>query len=262
MRVAIRFSLALLWASSACVVIAALHDQVPGSDVPVHYVHLTGHGGDNEINLKNLKETYQACVTTHMALSKPYQPQRADAMPPIVAVIDAEIYYAANRTLTVQHGVLHSINPENCGVEATHHHVTRLQSSIGRCDMDMVKKETKGICDADAHAKAPYRVVSRPGLPDAAGETQLVLNTRCQMHRNPLVAAELCVANPASGQDLSPYPIPASHLNAGIPGVLMEVKSPALTLTAQQIHWNMAVSAKLFGVPADVTVRPSFRAPR
>lgn len=133
MRVAIRFSLALLLAFSACVAVAAPHNQVPGSGVLAHYVHLTGYGGGNEVNLKNLKKTCQTCITTHMAKSRPYQALRADGMPRIVAVIEEEIYYATNRTLSVQYGVLHRINPDNCALEATPHRVVSLQLSIGRC---------------------------------------------------------------------------------------------------------------------------------
>ena len=278
-------------------VYAAWHEQQPGSGVAAHYVHLTGFGGDNEINLKNLLNTRQACVRLKTEMGQLFQPLPPDKIPKIVVSFEVEIYYTANRTLDVQQSALYSIDMANCALVSTPSKILKLRSSLGRCDIDLIKKEARGQCDAAAHARASAwseTKLVRPAIPSVdmdkvlanmraqvqtqsdqlkqqssikpqsvqggqalKADTRTIAGTTCVLHRNAAAQAELCVAHPAQSmtEPLSPYPIPAAHLNGGVPGVLVDVKTPALTLRADHVTWNMSVSADVFSLPSGIDVR-------
>ena len=283
---------AALFATHAA--LAAWHDQQPGSGVAAHYVRLSGFGGDNEVNSRNLLVTYKACAETQTAFGRPFESLPAQGLPAIVSTHDIEIYYSVNRTLTVKQGTLNSINSTTCALVATPHRFLELRSGAGRCDIDLLKNEAVGNCDATAHAQAaPWsgarqagasmsaidlgkvpaqtraqvqaqldRLKRRnaPASPNAGSnstESKEVANTVCKVYRNLAVMTELCIANPVPTalNPLAPYPIPAAPLNAGIPGILIAAKTPALTLVAREVRWNLSVSPSLFNLPATVRVR-------
>lgn len=275
----------------------AWHDVHPGSDVAVHYVRLTGYGGDNDVNRKNLIDTYRACADLQAGLGKPVKALPPEGAPAVVSTQEIEIYYAANRTLTVKQGALYDIDRGTCALVAIPHRMLELRSAAGRCDIDLIKKEARGQCDASAHERAA--ALSSASAPDAkvpaidlgkvpprmraqveaqlerlkqlpgreqtapAAESPAILqrktlvNTPCEVHRHEALRSTLCIARLASSPErlLNPYPIPAAPLNGGIPGLLMEAKTPALTLQAQQVQLNLSVSKTLFEIPADVKVK-------
>ncbi len=250
---------ALLMPNAYC----AWHEQQPGSDVPVHYVRLKGHTGDNEQNRKILLIEHQGCAARKAAFGLPYQPLDPSAVPLVRYSTDVEIYYAANRTLTVSQGVAHHIDLDTCALKQVTGRTLKLLSSIGGCDIDFSKKQAKGACDTNAHAQSPnISHLTRPRPPPGTGqaplppETKTIGNTPCQVHRHTALNSEVCVANPtpAEGHALKPYPIPAAPFNGGNPGVLIDLQSRPLTLKLQEIQWNMSVSEKLFTIPADFKV--------
>lgn len=273
---------------------AAWHDQQPGSGVAAHYVRLSGSGGDNEANRRNLLVTYKACGETQAAFGRPFESLPVQGLPAIVSTHEIEIYYAANRTLTIKQGTLFSIDGKTCALVATPHRFLELRSGAGRCDIDLLKNKAAGNCDASAHAQAAawsgarppsasvsamdmdkvpaqtraqvqtqldeLRRRSAPASPEAGSystETKEVANTSCQVYRNLAVMTELCIANPAptAPNPLAPYPIPAAPLNGAIPGILIAAKTPALTLVAQEVRWNLSVSPDLFNLPTDARGR-------
>lgn len=264
-----------------------------GSGVPAQYVRLTGYGGNNAVNVQNLKTAREACVKLNHDLGKPSQELNAGGYPEQATVIEIEIYYSVNRTLDVFQSVHHSIDISTCGLTATKASTLTLRSGAGKCDVDLVKKVARGNCDAQAHANAAawkgdisrqipvvnmdkvppnmrdqvlatLQQLQKPdpqsatpkGLSRLANGTKTILDTTCQIYRHEQLDHEVCVAalNP-NDKTLNPYPIPASPLNAAIPGVLLESKSAALTITAQQVRWNLSVSPGLFSLPPGVTAR-------
>ena len=284
--------LAMLLATQAA--LAAWHDQQPGSGVAAHYVRLSGSGGDNEVNRRNLLVTYKACAETQAAFGRPFESLPAQGLPAIVSTHEIEIYYAANRTLTIKQGTLYSIDSTTCAVVATAHRFLELRSGAGRCDIDVLKNKAVGNCDASAHAQAAAwsgagqasasmsavdmgkvpaqmraqvqveldRMAKRDAPASIDGsiepiETREVANTVCTVHRNRAVMSELCVANPmpTALNLFTPYPIPPAPLNGGIPGILIAAKTLALTLVAQEVQWNISVSPSLFNIPRNVRVR-------
>lgn len=242
------------WAStSVCApAFAAWHDHMPGEGLPVHYVRLSGHGGDNAVNRANLAASYKACAETQAAFGRPHEP--APVLPPIVQTHSAEIYYAANRTLTLKEGTLHFIDPQTCALAQRPHRMLELRSRAGRCDVDLLKKEAWGECDAALHAKAAP-VAALPASPE--GATRTLLGTSCQVHAVPALKSQVCVAHPAPTRErpLAPHPIPAAPLNGGRPGVVLDIDTPALTLQAQEVRWNLSVSPKLFDLPLGTRMR-------
>lgn len=272
----------------------AAHDQWPGSNLPVHYVELRGHGGDNDVNRENMLAAYHGCVSIQTAFSRPYQPLPTSGIPPVVIDITIEIYYAANRTLTIQHGTLYDINPLTCAVEAIPHHTSTLDSSIGYCRIDWLTKTAIEMCDTKAHERAPLRLppppaevtvpivdmnkvppamraqleahlnrlrqvlpATAPGGSDLKREIRLIADTNCQRYVHRVARTEFCMATspPSVDQALRPSSYSPAPLGGGHLGVLMELKSPALTLKALQVQWSMTVSAEMFQLPPGVKVR-------
>ncbi len=272
----------------------AAHASLASQDtrgIPVHYVRLTGYGGDNDVNRNNLIVAHQACVRTQTAFGKPAKTLAPGEIPAVISTQEVEIYYAANRTLTVKQGILHDIDRDTCALVAIPHRTAELQSSAGRCDIDLIKKTARGQCDASLHERAAVHPAGiRPpkvdlekvplsmraqvqaqverleqlgrAKPDTSGPAQsdaqrkTVAGLPCEVYRNEAMHAIWCIARPAASpaRPLVPYPIPAAPLNSGISGVLLEARSPALTLQAQQIRLNTSVSVDLFAIPPDVRV--------
>ena len=95
---------------------AALYEDHQGKDLIVHYVHLTGYGGDNDVNRRNLLLDYQGCVDVHKAFGNPFNPLPPSGIPPIVEAFDIEIYYSSNRVFIVSHSTANLIDFDACAL--------------------------------------------------------------------------------------------------------------------------------------------------
>lgn len=272
-------------------VYAAWHDQLNGSGVAAHYVRLSGHAGDNKVKLQNLIEMREACVRVNRDMGRPVQTFDVNSYPALVTVIDLEIYYSANRTLDVFQSLHHSIDLSSCALEVTAAKKLTLRSGAGKCDVDLVKKTAIGNCDAQAHAtalawqgnttqlatsvdmdKVPSQfreqvIASLKQMQNAnSHESQSkelvqplkqgkrLIDVDCQVYKHSQLNHEVCIAQPnaTSKPGINPYPIPASPLSAGISGILLESKSPALSISAQQVDWNLSVSPDVFKIPTGI----------
>jgi hypothetical protein len=235
---------------------AAWHDEHPGAGVPVHYVRLTGHGGDNDANRRNQQAMYDSCAKARIAAGQPVPPLPAGGIPALISNQDIEIYYAANRTLSVSRAQLSTVDPVSCELKTSANLTLRLTSSVGRCDIDLVRKQARGVCDASAHEHAAIALPRRAAADQPAGE-KTVLGMSCDVHRAAAVSTEICVAEPtpASDHPLDPFPIPADPFNAGHPGLLLQVDSPALTLRARDVRLNLSVSHDVFALPPGLDVK-------
>lgn len=268
---------------------AAWYEEHPGSDVEVHFVHLTGHGGDNDVNRRNLLVEHQACVDRKKAFGLAASPLSAGGFPPVIFSENTEIYYASNRVLTVDQGTAYFIDKATCELTARPRRLLKLVSAIGRCDMDLGKKSAVGACDEKAQEQAPNSTMAKivPGkipavdldkvppqmraqiaaqverlkqlpqgsgglhgtAPAPSGGYKTIMGYRCETYRAEALRSELCIAHPRS-----PFPIPAAPLNGGIPGLLLDADTPALTLHVQDVKMNMRVSKSLFAIPGEVKV--------
>jgi hypothetical protein len=268
---------------------AAWHEQFPGRGVQTHYVRLTGYGGDNAVNRNDLLIAHTGCAERNRFLRKPVEPLSPDDIPAIPRPIDVEIYYTANRTLTVTHGQTYRIEFDTCALTIFEHHMLRLVSGIGRCDIDLLKKEARGECDTDSHRRAPALVrgvASQPSAidvsklpphlraqiqarldqlnqvpkatsntnPSTTRNTKTIAGHECEIVRLTVNSGEKCIANPSSS-----FVIPASPFNAISPGLLLETKNYLMTLLAQQVSLHMEVPEAVFNVPQGVTIRFSKR---
>ena len=275
---------------------AAWHDEHPGLDLSVHYVHLTGHDGDNVVNRRNLLADHQACVDQHTAFGQPASPLPPSGIPPVIVAEDIEIYYASNRVLTVSQSTIYFIDQADCALKAKSKRMLKWNSVIGRCDIDLSTKKAIGACDEKAQEQAPNSTMAKiapaklpavdlnklspqvraqvaaqldrlnrlpqgpAGLYGAAllptGGYKTIVHYQCTSYRADALRAELCIAHPQSS-----FPIPAAPLNAGIPGLLLDADTPALTLHAQEVRMDMAVSKAIFAIPPGVQVT-NVRVPR
>ncbi|MHB1232073.1 MAG: hypothetical protein ACYCZQ_05765 [Burkholderiales bacterium] len=269
---------------------AAWHDEHPGAELQVHFVHLTGYAGDNAVNRRNLLDEHKACVDLNRSLGRPARPLPPDGIPANAHPEDVEIYYSPNRTLTVTKGTLYKINFDTCALTAFPHHRLELHSAIGRCDIDLIQREARGVCDDRAHARAPNTTLAHlaptevppvdldkvppamraqvaaqlerlKNLPQgpknlygaalvATGAYKDIAGYRCESYRADALKSERCIAHPHS-----PFPIPAASFNAGIPGLLLDMENTGWTLRAQEVRMNIWVSKDLFVVPAGLKMK-------
>jgi len=260
---------------------AALYDEHPGSDLQVHYVYLTGYRSNpagNEAGRRVLLDVHEKCVASNQRRGLTYTRLPPEGVPAIVEPRDIEIYYSSNRSLTVTKSKFHHIDYNTCALQVVPHHQMELLSAIGRCTIDVIKQSARGVCDDQAHARAPNTTMSGllPDIIPAAelskvpphlraeavsrferakgishvltGEVKTIAGYRCEVRRT--ADTEKCVSNPPS-----PFLIPVSYLNRAIPGLLLETKSPLLTLEAQEVKMSIGVSQSIFMLPKGLKVR-------
>jgi hypothetical protein len=261
-------------------------DRHLGQDVVVHYVRLTGNASDSKVERKNLQITYDACSSRNRSLNRPVAPLPDGGIPEVPSSIEVQIYYSANRTVAATEGKIHDINFDTCALEESQRHNLTLMSAAGECRVDLIKASAYGTCDERVHRDAPAATAQQPGLPalpkldtsrmssqlraqtEAAaaraatymprasslpptGETRQVAGEHCAVYRHDGLSDEKCIARPESR-----FFIPASCLNGAIPGLVLQIKSRLLNLTAQQVTMDMKVSESLFAVPPGVKIRP------
>jgi hypothetical protein len=285
----VRFSLvffvvSLFATQTAC---AAWHDRYAGAGLRVHHVQLTGYGGDNVTALRNLAAIYEACTQNNRTIGRASQPLPASGLPIWATAFEIDIYYATNRTLEVKKSLHHSVDPANCSLEAKESTNLTLFSSAGKCDADVAKKTASGQCDSQQHAKslalkANENSASTPEAlakidmsklpPDQRAKVEASLKSlnitvpassepvklvvaghQCRLYEDVALNIKRCLAqpNPLTIANLNPFPIPPATLNGNKSGVLIEIKSPAMTLTAKVVAYSLAVSPDLFIVPSD-----------
>ena len=272
---------------------AAWYEDHQGKDLIVHYVHLTGHGGDNDVNRRNLLIDYQACVDRHAAFGQAYNPLPASGVPSVVVSEDIELYYSSNRVLRVSRSNIYFIDQTACDLASKLKHMLELNSVIGSCKVDLNARKAIGACDEKAQEQAPDstqakiapakmppvdlsklppsarvqvaaqldRINKLPHGPGGGGAllpagSKAIENYACTIYRASALKTEVCIAHPKSS-----FPIPASLMNGGIPGLLLEVNSPALTLQAQEVKMEVPVAKSIFAIPSGIKVT-NVRVPR
>lgn len=259
---------------------AAWHDEHRGTAIRAHHVHLSGHGGDNARQRRLLAEAYSACADTNPRLGLPVQALPTGGIPAIVSSHEIDIYYAPGRTLTIRKGTLQHLDHNNCAVVAQEHSWLEIESSQGKCEIDLIRQRTRGPCTTHATESGPARgraerridlskvpehlraqvsgevLRLRRGRPEAApggsalsatGLTRTIAGQRCEVYGNAALASEVCIARPESR-----FPIPAAPLNAGIPGLLLDASTPALTITSQQVTLDLGLCGDAFDIPPDI----------
>ncbi len=237
---------------------AARHDEHPGPGVAVHYVRLSGHGGDNERRRRNWAVKQKACFDHNVSLGKPAVRVAPGDVPEIIQIHQFEIYYAAERTATLNDITLNEVDLGNCAPIEIKNRVLKLTSIVGECSIDLIRNVARGLC-----GRGPV-ALGRPHLPQppmarlATAEHRSFDGVTCQVQAAPLLKWQVCIATPETNprQRLDPHTIAAAPLNSGFPGILLELISQPLTLQAQEVQLNLSVAPELFEIPAGAIVNP------
>ena len=292
LSLSIKNSLYAMKMSIAALVVIFVHSALASSDehhdntFMAHQVHLSGYAGDNTANRNALLSKYKACMDRNAISQKKTSLLPQDGVPEIPQSIEDDIYYSANRTLTVKQGKTYDIDFDTCELVTHLHHVNELRSVAGICSIDMIKKEARGQCDrpaqesVSASGMVPATIKKTPtfdldkvppelqatllaqmerlktlpktshgiGLP-VTGESKIIANYECEIYRNSQLDIEVCVAHPKGS-----FVIPAAGLNATVPGLLLKTKSKALTMQANKVNMDIAVPQDIFFVPADIKI--------
>jgi hypothetical protein len=186
-----------------------------GTLVKVHFTRLDGYlegRPDNAAQLVELKAQTQKCVRQHQETGRPTNPPHA--WPDFVLSTRTDRYSAANRTIEYKHGLTYGLNQSDCSLLEIVSASARLTSSLGSCDIDLLKKTATGVCDTQAHGNASLRLRApassladveealrkapdNPGLtalaavtrqhpPASTGERKTILGLECEVWKNPL----------------------------------------------------------------------------
>jgi len=162
-----------------------------GKPVTVHYAHLKDDYRDSpyiKSNLDDLKQKVAFCVEANTRLGRPV---RAPAEYPdqILRVNEFE-YSAPNRR--IMYAVSYSARmAEDCSLVEVEERTAVLSSAKGECEIDLVRKTARGVCDARAHADA----VTRPPAP---GREQME-KTRAALEADPRMAERMAVLRKLAG---------------------------------------------------------------
>lgn len=126
-----------------------------GTMVKVHFTRLDGYlegRPDNAAQLAVMKVEAQKCMRQHQETGKATNPRRA--WPDFVLSHRADLYSAANRAIEYQYGLAYGLNPTDCSLMEFPSATAILTSTMGICEIDLLRKTAKGVCDTQAHANA------------------------------------------------------------------------------------------------------------
>lgn len=224
-----------------------------GSEIRGHSVRLTGEALDNDKQRALLQQQHDGCADINPRLGHSVQPLPAGGIPKVVHGYDIEIYYAPGQTMTVQRGVLYSIDPSNCALAHHEHHMLKLATTDGKCEVDLLKRQAYGACRSIARkpSQASPRIVSNPSMFAATGQRRDIAGHTCEIYRqSTLPDDEKCVVRTQSG-----FPIVPASLHLGISGVLLSLKSANMRLSAVEVRLNATIDQKRFELPSDITTR-------
>jgi hypothetical protein len=272
----------MLLAIYASLANAAWHDEHRGNEVLAHYVHLSGHGANNEIARQSLREEREMCVKNYTVLGLPVAPMPAEGIPKVVHYAEVDLYYAQGRSAGIMFQRTYTVDHSDCSIRPTLSHMLNLYADdVGQsCTIDLIKRRANGLCLPPKEKGKHQNVSESPGIdlsrlppeqrsaaeralekiardnrpapredPTATNEYRMISGYKCRVFRNPALSLEKCIASPES-----PFPIPPSYLNAMAPGLLLysTIGDGLPTLTASEVRLNIGLSADAFAVPADI----------
>ena len=159
--------------------------------VIVHYVHLKDDYRDSpgiKSNLADLKQKVAFCVDTNPRLGRPV---RAPVeYPDQVLRVNEFEYSAPNRRIV--YSVAYTVHmADDCSLIETEERSAVLSSAKGECQIDLVRKTARGVCDALAHADAVT-------YPRAPGREQME-KTMAALEADPRMAERMAVLRKLAG---------------------------------------------------------------
>lgn len=178
--------------------------------VTVHYAHLKDDYRDSpgvKSQLDDLKQKVAFCVATNPRRGLPV---RAPAEFPEQALRVNEFEYSApNRRIVYK--IAYTVRmADDCSLVEAEERSAVLRSAKGECEIDLVRKTARGVCDARAHADA----VANPPAP---GRAQIE-KTRAALEADPRLAERMAVLRRLAGG-----PAPAGGAKRNIAGHACEM---------------------------------------
>ena len=237
---------------------AAWPDGPATERLPAHYVHLSGHGGNNDDNRKSLWDSHLGCVGQHRAMGQFVRQLSEAELPAVVQTHDVELHYAADRSLRVDKGTLAAISSKDCALEIIPHHVAEISWPGAKCSVDLIHKVARGSCDAKSLGVATGAPLWRGSAASQGGDMRTVADLSCRVHVLKL-GGELCIAELPAQKAPNPSRYFAPPLNSGFPGLLLDAQTPWLTLRVVEVRLNQWVSPQMFEVPTGVDLNPGAR---
>lgn len=235
-------------ASSSAPALAAWHDDHPGSGVAAHYVHLTGYQTDQETARRNLLISQEACVNTKHIFGQQAQLLSPETLPRILNDSDIEIYYSAERSLTVFRPRLHTVDPADCSWKVVTNHVNTITLADGACVIEVPLNIAKGACNGPL-----WPGVGQPSdlRPNGPLEMSSVAGMPCRVHREVTLSSESCLVELDSLKGVTPAPakVRRATINGGRPGLLVRIHSIVSMIDADEVRLNLSVSPSLFALP-------------
>lgn len=247
------------WALWLPAVLAPVH-AAPGPKadaVAAHHVRLTGQGEDNAARVRALVDAHGACAQLRKLEGRPSVALPAE-LPPVVQAYDVDIYYGAERTVSIVNGKVYEIAQDgDCKLAPRETRHKYLTWPGGSCDIDLLANTARGFCPPNA---APVPMGDGTGTAAArkatdTGKTRVVAGIACRVHGSPGFETCLAQAEQVPGTKLDPWPVQASWFGK-VGGIVLDAQTRVMTLTAQQVEWNQHVAADVFELPGGLRVNP------
>ncbi len=159
-----------------------LRFKAAAKPVVVHYVHLKDDYQASPVlqaTLAQLKHAVATCVEGNRRLGRPAKPPTA--FPDQVLRAHEFEYAAPNRSITYVMSY-HVQMADDCSLLEKASLTARLQSSKGKCTIDLDRKTAEGVCDAAGHADAPVRPRPANAASMEAGMAALAADPRMAKH--------------------------------------------------------------------------------
>jgi hypothetical protein len=149
-----------------------------GTKLKVHRVRMDGYmesEPDNQAQLLKWKQGVKECIAYNAEHGRSSNPP-AD-WPKYTLGMRTDTYVAANRVISYSTVTAYGFNPD-CSLRGVYGSTAQLLSTKGSCYIDLVKKTTRGVCDASGHTDAivqwkrlmPDNVQSRANIDKMAAD--------------------------------------------------------------------------------------------
>ena len=233
--------------------------------VTVHYAHLKDDYRDSpgfKSHLADLKQKVAFCVATNPRLGRPV---RAPAeFPDQFMRVNEFEYSAPNRRIV--YSVAYVVQmAEDCSLVETEERRAVLRSAKGECDIDLVGKTARGVCDPRGHADA----LTHPPAPGRGQQDK----TRAALEADPRLAERMAVLRrltggpaPAGGpkRSIAGHECEMVQGTAGIQGCVSKAGSFIPTVGVEGVTLQRSVgkeSATAVEAKLDMKTDPAIFAP-
>jgi hypothetical protein len=225
---------------------AAPHDDVPGNDMAVHYVQLTGTAFE-----KMHADLFAYMAGVCRAMGKTPEPiPSGESSHRIVK----DVYYAVGGVTTYTYMKTYALQPQSCKLQHTESLEVQMRTAAGICTITPKRKRAVGYCDTRSLIAGKTEPARENRTVKPTGSTRAIAGLKCAVYRGSYAAMnmEQCIARAGSFTGMP-------HAQFGIPGLLLKTatwgdsqpEQKASDLEATKVETDTRVGLKVLAPHID-----------